>query len=493
MRNPLRFTLVVVAAVTTVAVVRADKNIAPHPNDLKYPTLDYKIPPAAQFNEKLSNGVSVYITEDRMLPVFDMRIMFRAASAFDPPEKVGLASLTGEELRDGGTKDLTPEELDEKVEFLATRITTNIGETSGMAGLSLLSKDIDEGIGLFREILKNPRFDETRFRLAKDRRLQDVKRRNDSTTNIERSEFSFLMDGEDHFSNHYSTTVSLNAITRDDLIAFHKKYIHPGNMIVAVYGDFNRKEMIKKLEKFFADWPAGEPAPKTFPKPDFTPKPGVYMVEKEGINQGRISIGHKSVMRGSPDEFPLIVMNGVLGSSGFHSRLVARVRSDEGLAYNTGSAFGQGEYWPGDFRAWFQSKSNSCAYATKIVLEEVKRLRDEKVEAKDIEDTVNYFVESFPQRFPSRLEVVTTYMDDEYSGRDSAYWLTYMDNLRKVKADDVQRVAQKYLHPDQLVILAVGDVDAMEKGGHDKGPDLHFSTFGPVTKLPLRNPETMKR
>ncbi len=482
-----------VLAAAIPAIALADKPMPAHPNDLQYPKLEYKIPPASQFREVLSNGVVVYIAEDRMLPTFDLNITLATGSAFEPKDKIGLASLTGEELRDGGTQDLTPEELDERIEFLAASLFTSIGETSGSAGISVLSKDIDAGLDLLISVLRYPRFDEDRFRLAKERRIQNIKRRNDSTDQIERSEFGFLMYGEDHFSNWYPTTATLNAITREDMLAFQRKYIHPGNMIITVSGDFDRADMLKKLEKAFSNWPVGDKSPRTFAKPEYEPKPGVYVINKEDVNQGRVTVGHLGVVRGTPDEFALQVMNGILGASGFRSRLVAKVRSDEGLAYNTGSMFGQGVYWPGAFRAWFQSKSNSCAYATRIVLDEIARMKTEKVSQADVDDTVNYYVESLPQRFESKMAILGTYAGDEYTGRDSGYWQTYVENLKKVTPDDVQRVAQKYLHPDRLVILAVGDAEAIVAGGYDKAKDLHFDSFGSVNRLPQRDPDTMRR
>ena len=217
------------------------------------------------------------------------------------------------------------------------------------------------------------------------------------------------------------------------------------------------------------------------------------MIHKEDVNQGRVTIGHKAIMRGSPDEYALQVTNGILGASGFRSRLVAKVRSDEGLAYNTGSRFNQGVYYPGNFQCWFQSKSNSCAYATNLVLDEIKRLRDEKVGQKDLDDAIAYYVESFPQRFPSRLSLLEAYVDDEYTGRDPNYWQSYVDNLKRVTVDDVKRVAKKYLHPEGLVILAVGDAEAMKIGGHDKAPKLRFDAFGQMKQLPLRDPDTLRR
>jgi predicted Zn-dependent peptidase len=211
------------------------------------------------------------------------------------------------------------------------------------------------------------------------------------------------------------------------------------------------------------------------------------------VNQGRVSIGHKSVMRGSPDEFPLFVMNAILGGSGFQSRITERVRSREGLAYSVGSQFEQGTYYPGDFRCYFQSKSNACAYATQLVFEEIERIRTEKVPQEELDNTISLFAEFFPQRFSTMMSVLRTYAGDEYTGRDPHYWQTYVENLRKVTADDVLRVARQYLHPDKLVILAVGQSEDLIKGGHDKDPEVAFERFGTVKKLNLRDPDMLKR
>ncbi|MCH8150444.1 MAG: insulinase family protein, partial [Planctomycetes bacterium] len=179
-------------------VLRAEGPLPAHPKDIKYPALHYKLPPASELREVLSNGTVVYIAEDRMLPTFDLEVTIRMGAAVEPSAKAGLASLTGDQMRDGGTKSLTPEELDERVEFLAAHLSCTIGDTRGEASLSCLSKDVDEGLELLIEMLKYPRFDEERLRLAKEERLQNIKRRNDSTASVVRIEWGFLMDGQNH-------------------------------------------------------------------------------------------------------------------------------------------------------------------------------------------------------------------------------------------------------------------------------------------------------
>ena len=485
--------LLLAACVLAGTVTMAWADVPPHPEQLVYPPLEYSVPAAEQFREVLPSGMVVYIAEDRLLPTFDLNVLIHTGGAFDPPGKAGLASLMGEQLRDGGTARLSPEELDERVEFLAARLSSNVEDTRGSAGISLLSKDIDEGLALLVEVLRTPRFDEERFRLAKERRLQNIKRRNDSTEGIEGIEWGFLLDGEDHFTNRYPSTASINAITVEDMRAFHDKYYHPGNMILSVSGDFDRQEMLARIAQAFGDWPVGEPAPRSFPAPQHEPAPGVYVIHKDDVNQGRVSIGHKAIMRGSPDEFALRVMDTILGSGGFQSRLVGKVRSDEGLAYSVGSRYQQGAYYPGDFRCFFQSKNNSCAYATQLVVTEIERLQNEAVPQEELDNTISQIVEAFPQRFSSQMALLRTYAFDEYTGRDPGFWQTYVQKLKGVTAADVMRVAKEYLHPEQLVILVVGQTDELLAGGHDKAPDLRFNQFGEVSKLAPRDPDTLKR
>ncbi len=488
MRKCATLWLLLLAVLTSGVLAQG---IPPHPDQLTFKPLKYDPPKAKDFRHTLKNGAVVYIAEDRELPLINISIIIRTGSYLDPEGKEGLAAMVGSLLRDGGTQSLTPDSLDERLDFLAASISTSIGGTQGSATLNVLTQNLDDGLALFVDILKHPRFDEERMRLYKERTLQRMKRRNDHTASIERREWNRLMYGEDFFINRLPTKKSIESITREDLIEFHRKYFYPANFIFAVSGDFKKKDMLKKLEKAFANWPNRGTKIPPVPRPKREPEPGIYMVHKD-VNQGRISIGHWAIERGNPDEFALRVMNDILGGGGFTSRIMSRVRSDEGLAYSAGSRFGIGVYYPGVFRAYFQSKTPTCAYATSIVLEEINRIRTEKVSEEELQTSINSFIETFPQNFGTAARTVRTFAQDEYTERDPDYWQNYRDNFRKVTADDVLRVAKKYLHPDKLVILGVGNVDDMLKG-YDKHP-VKFTDFGlgEVKRLPLRDPLTLE-
>ncbi len=471
----------------------AQTQIPSHPRELKYTQLDYTPPKRDKYRHVLSNGAVAYLVEDHDLPLVNVTTLVRTGGYLEPETKRGLASLTGSQIRAGGTTSKTAEQFDEAADFLAANLSSGIGDTQGTANLNCLTKDVDAGLALYFDMLRNPGFQAERLALAKSQILQGMERRNDSTTGIEAREWSRLMRGDKHFSTRDTTKASIEAITREDLMAFHKQYYQPAGFIFAVSGDFKTSEMLQKLEASMQGWPSTKALVPPVPKPEFTPVAGVYAVHKADVNQGRVRIGHTGVTRDNPDAYAISLMNDILGGGGFTSRITSRVRSDEGLAYSAGSIFGQGVYYPSDFRAAFQSKSMSTPQAIDIVMEEINRIRTTKVSAEELETAKNSAIETFPLAFASAAQIAGTFAQDEYTNRPADYWEKYRDRVRAVTADDVQRVAQKYLQPEQLVILVVGNIDDITKGNPDK-PQHSLAKLirnGQIRRIPLPDPLTL--
>jgi zinc protease len=487
----LAFVLLALAPAGLLAQTTQD--IPQHPRELKFTQLDYTPPKRDKFRHVLSNGAVAYLVEDHELPLVNVTTLVRTGAYLEPEAKRGLASLTGSQIRVGGTTSKTAEQFDEAADFLAANLSSGIGETQGTANLNCLTKDIDAGLALYFDMLKNPGFQADRLALAKSQILQGMERRNDSTTTIEAREWSRLMRGDKHFSTRESTKSSIESITREDLVAFHKQYYQPAGFIFAVSGDFKTSEMLQKLEASLGGWPSTKALVPPVPKPEFTPVAGVYAVHKADVNQGRVRIGHVGVTRDNPDVYAISIMNDILGGSGFTSRITSRVRSDEGLAYSAGSIFGQGVYYPSDFRAAFQSKSMSTPQAIDIVMEEINRIRTSKVSAEELQTAKNSAIETFPLAFASAAQVAGTFAQDEYTNRPADYWEKYRDRIRAVTAEEVQRVAQKYLQPEQLVILVVGNIDDITKGNPDK-PQHSLAKLvknGQIRRIPLPDPLTL--
>jgi zinc protease len=469
------------------------EGIPASPRDLKFPPLNFDPPKRNQYRHALSNGAVAYLVEDHDLPLINVQTLVRTGEYLEPEGRDGIASLTGAQMRAGGTKSKTAEQFDEAADFVAANISSVIGSTQGTASLNVLSKDIDAGFALYFDMLRNPAFQEDRLKLAKSQLIQQFERRNDRTDMIEGREWNRLIEGANHFSSRQETKASIDSITRDDLMQFHDKYYQPAGFIFAVSGDFKTDEMIAKLESAMSGWASNKMAVPPPPAPDFTPTPGAYVINKSDVNQSRVSIGHVGALRNSPDSYALSIMNEILGGGGFTSRITSRVRSDEGLAYSAGSSYGLGVYYPGMFRAAFQSKSAGTSQAIAIVLEEIGKIRTSKVTLEEMEIAKNYAIEVFPRVFATAGQVAGTFAQDELTNRPADYWDTYRARVKAVTGDDVQRVAMKYLQPDKLVILVVGNIDDVTKGNPDK-PQFSFTKIagGQLKKLSLPDPLTMR-
>lgn len=468
------------------------EEIPAHPDQLTFAPIAFEPPVAKDHRVVLNNGMVVFIAEDRALPLVNLSFTLRVGSWLDPRGQEGLASLTGSQIRRGGTKALTAEELDERLDFLAARASTGFGGTSGSASLNCLADNLDEALALFVEMLREPGFQQDRLDLAKEQTLQEMKRRNDDSADIEAREWNVLLNGEGHFTNRFTTEASLGGIDRDDLVAFHRKYVHPSQMIAAVSGAFDKADMLRRLEEAFADWP-GE-APEVPPIPDTVEPaaPGLYRIEKD-VNQGRVSLGLSGVRRDHPDVYALELMNDILGGSGFTSRIMKTVRSNEGLAYSAGSGIRFGVWYPGRFRAGFQSKSPTVAWATELVLQEIRKIRDEGVTEAELDTMKSSLIESFPSSFNSKARSMAIFASDEYTGRDPDYWRTYRDRIGAVDTADVQRVAWTHLLPEKMILLVVGSLADIDRGNEKHPVKLEeLAPGGKVTELPLRDPMTMK-
>ena len=472
-----------------------DSKIVAHPSKLAFPQLVFTPPKAAGVRSVLSNGTPVYVVEDPSLPLVDLQVMVRTGAYLEPAGKEGVAGAVGSQMRAAGVEGRSPEDFDEEVAFLAAEMSTSIGDTMGSARFNCLAKDLDQVMGMFFLMLRKPAFDEKRLEIYRSQVLQNLARRNDSTTSIESREWTRLLRGPTHFTNDKVTKAAVEGMTRADLVAFHGKHFHPGNFILAVSGDVKRKQVIALLEKHLAGWKAAPGEPGKIPVPGAPAKPGVYMVDKPDVNQGRVGIGHIGVQRDHPDYFALRVMNQILGGGGFASRIMSRVRSDEGLAYTARSSYDFGVYYPGVFRAYFQSKSESVAHAATLVLEEIEKIRSEPVTSEELNTARNYMVEVFPRFFASASQVAGTFAREEFTGRSDDFFSTYRENIRGVTAEKILQVAKKHLTPDKTIILVVGNSKDILAGDPDK-PQFSIRKLageGKIENIPLADPLSLKR
>ncbi len=488
MRRFLTFVVLLLAAAPLALAAGAE--IPKRPEDLVFSTVEWDIPDADALRFELDNGTPVYALRDGQFPLVNIAVYFHGGRYLVPEGHEGLHALASEVWRTGGAGELTASELDEELDFLAANLSVNIGDVTGSVGLNVLSKDLEAAMALMMDVLTDPRFQEDRFAKAKDDLLQNMKTRNDNTASIEGREWSRLIYGDNYFMNRLATQTSVAAVTPTMAKTFVTSLIKSDNIIIAVSGDFDEAGLKKMLEDTFGAFPAmDEPLPP-IPQPDHTPEPGVYVVDKEDVNQGRVSFGHIGYRLGDPDQFALMVGNDIVGGYGFTARMMKTIRSNEGLAYSAYSALGFPTTYPGSIRAFFQSKSSTCAYAAKLGFDLYEEMRNDAVTDEELTVSKNGFIETFPKSFGSASQTVSVFAVDELLGRPHSYWVNYRDNVAAVDADAITKAFQTKIHPDKMIVLVVGNLAEIMEGHPDH--DAAFSDFGEIHELPLRDPMTLE-
>jgi zinc protease len=428
---------------------------ARHYTELNFaPLPDVKLPKYERYT--LKNGMVVYLMEDHELPLVGGTALVRTGSRFEPSEKVGLAEITGEVMRTGGTKKYTPDQLNEILEQRAASVETGIGEASGSASFSSLTEDVDTVVDLFTSVLREPMFAAEKLELAKTQQKGGISRRNDDPNSIAGREFRKLIYGQQSPYARTEEYATLDKISREDMVRFYQQYFYPNNIILGVVGDFEPKKMKALIQARFGDWkPSPKPVKPQLPQVSQANAGGVFFVNQPQLTQSSIMIGHLGGMFNSPDYAALDVLSNVL--NGFGGRLFNEVRSRQGLAYSVYGVWSPRHDYPGMFIAGGQTRSDATVQFVKAVKDEIKRIQVQPVAAKELsfakESTINSFVFNFedPGQTLSRL------MRYEYFRYPADFLFRYRRQVELTTATDVQRVAKKYLKPENLVTLVVGN------------------------------------
>jgi predicted Zn-dependent peptidase len=470
------------------------QDIPDRPEKLHYKPLSYATPLTKDFKAKLKNGIPVYIAPDPSIAFVRLSLQIRGGSYLNPSGKEGLAGLFGSQWRAGGTLRTPAEQLDERLEFLAGAIESRFGATTGSLSFNVMEKDLVEGLKLFMEVLQEPAFAQDRIDLAKKNTLQGLERRNDAPQSIYGYTLGYLLSGENHWTTRPTTIGSLDAITQADLKAIHAKLLHPSNFVISVTGKFEKKVMLDHLNATLGTLKPGKDAqvsPKV-PAPDFARKPGIYLADKD-VPQSVVGFVLPGLRRSDPDWHATEVLNEILGGNAMTTRFMKKIRSDEGLTYGITSNFEPGIHWRGDWTCQFQTKNRSVAYALRLALAEIERIRKEPLTDEELSDKKRSILDGFPANFPSKGAIANTFASEAINGWPEDYWSSFREKIQAVTKEDIQRVAQKYLNPSEMIILAVGKASEVEEGDVKDHPGkLAEVTKLPFVKLPLRDPKTMK-
>jgi predicted Zn-dependent peptidase len=470
LRRLTSLSLALVVAVGAISACDGGTGDGPRPEDFTYEPLDFTPPSPGQFRTELSNGLVVYIAEDHQIPWVDASLLVRTGPFLEPPDKIGVESMTQRIMREGGTTSMTGEEITERMDFLAGSLTAT--------GLSVHIRHLDEVLGVWMDILTDPAFPEDKIRRNKEAALVAYENRNKNVSTVGRRAFNELVYGLDSPITTQATASIINGINRSDLFEWHRKYWGANNAILVVAGDFNRAEMLEKLEATFGQWGTAEEAVPPIPEVAQAAGAGVYMIEPEVIpNQGVIQIGHLGIMQDDPDYAAVDLMNYILGGGSFSSRITRIVRSDNGLAYSTGSRFSGGTLYPGTFAASCQTKNSTVVFAAQLMLNEIERIRNEPVPEEDLEFARTARINAFPALFGgggrsgAMFATLRNLANLEFNNRPMDYYDTYVQKYEAVTVEDIQRVAQKYLQPENMIIMVAGNIEESRAGADEMLPN----------------------
>ncbi len=463
---------------------------ATRPSELKYTPLSYTPPDPTAFRTILAKTLRAYVQEDHALPLVSISALIHFGDLYVPKGMEGLGALLADTLIKGGTQTREGEAIENRIDFLGATLSFRVTERIATLSLSVLSKDLDEGLDLFFDVLRHPEFREAPVMLARARLVERLRQANDQPGTVLAREFEKVIYG-DHPLGRQPTKKSFESISPQELKSIHAQYFVPANMILTAAGDFRKPALKAKIERKLAGWKAKDVAFPEIARAFADPEPGVYFVQK-AISQGYISLGHLGIEETHPDYHTVQVMNFILGGGSFTSRITSKVRSDEGLSYNQGSRFSYRWGFPGTFSGYVQTKSATVGYAISLIQDEFRRIRETEVTDDELEVAVNYYLESFSSAFETPDMTMTTFANLEMTGKPMDYYKTYRDCVRAVSKAKVREVANRTIQAGKMAIMIVGDFEPCNQGGEkwagplDKLGTVRFVTLiDPLTGEPL--------
>lgn len=441
------------------------------------------IPPLAKFapqeptRVQLPNGMVIFLQEDHELPLISGTALIKGGASSEPAAKTGMMSIYSASWRTSGTEKKTGDQLDDELEAIGARVETGGGVDTTSANFNCLKENFDQVFADFLDVLEHPVFREDKIALAKRRLSTAISRRNDEIDSIASREAAKLGYGKDSPYGREAEYWTVAAVTRQDLLDWHKRHFAPNNIIFGIVGDFDSKQMENRLRESFGSLPKATPYdPPHIPVPG--PKPGVYLAEKTDVNQSEIAMLGVGIRRDNPDYFAVRVMNEIFGG-GFSSRLFKNLRSKQALAYSVGGGIGAGYNHPGLIDISIGTKSASTAKAVAALYQQIDDLLANPPTETELKQARDSILNGFIFAYDSPDKIVGEQLTYELYGYPKDFLERFRDAVDKVTAADVSRVARKYIEKRKLAVLVVGNPKEFDKS---------LAEFGQVTKLDISIP-----
>lgn len=429
----------------------------PSPDKLKYVPLQFTLPQTQRV--VLDNGIVLHILENHELPLVNINALVKTGTMYDPQGKAGVAELTAYVMRTGGTKKLSSTETDKQLDSIAASVSIGMSLESAQINFSVLRENLEKGIDLLSQIVMQPALEKDKFELAVQLKKEELRRIKDDPQKLAFREFNKLIYANDPRGS-FSSSKSLANIARNDLVEFYNRFFLPNNIIFAVSGDITREEAVEIFRRYFGEWKAGK-IPAYLPPPAGKSKAGLYCIDKE-IAQSTIVSGQFTTSKTDPDFYSFTVLDFIIGSGGFSSRIFSAVRNNEGLAYSAGS-FYRAKPAYGVFGTYAFTKTSSTMKTLSLINSILEKIKTGTVTAGEAywakQSIINGFVFSFDT--PEHIAWQQVNLESEKLPAD--FLINYRNKIEKVSVKDLNDTAVRYLDKTKNSVLILGDSKKFDK------------------------------
>ncbi len=459
------------------------------PEKLKLQARPFSIPRGEDHRVLLNGAVPAYLGQDKAAPVLRVTLLYRTGIWLDPPGKEGLAEAAAFLLRSGGAGDMTPEQFDKALEDRAIELRAEATQDTFRLVLWSLAREGGSALDLLRQAVTAPRFDSQRLELWKKRKIEELKALHDGPEQVVRLYWRDIIWGENHTVGRRPTLKSVQSITREDLIAWRKRFLVPENLFLVATSDRPVGQLRKRLEAALEPLLRGSARKggrkadpfASLPQPPPPKPPGVYLVPVP-VHKATLRIGHRGIRYSDKRLLAFQVVSYIFGEGSFQSRLTERVRTEEGLTYGIFSYVIPGWVFPGTTIVQASTDPPNVSRVIELVREEVQLLAEKGVTLQEIDAAKKSMIARFAGFFEDLHDTLTATALLEYRGRPLDFYATYRKRLGALTPEEINRAARAFLKPGELKILIAGDLKAIE------GAKPPLSRFGPVRVLPLRDP-----
>jgi zinc protease len=467
----------------------AGSGLPEHYSKIVHPGFDYQPPHPNAFKAVLDKGVVAYLVPDSSLALIQMTVYFGHPNLPAKPEDAASLRLYSSLLKAGGSKRFTPEQLEDSLEFVAASLSAGLGTFQSEMSLDALRKDAYALFDLLPEVALYPRIDAEAFKVQKRTYLENIKHRYDTPRGVMGVAYEHVLYGP-HPAGWIATEKEVEALTPARLKAWSGAGFSTRGMVIGVAGQFDKAEMIAQLNKLVAALPDGyKNKPDSLPPFRGADKPGIYLVDKQAT-QATIKMGAPGVKRPHPDYYPLVVASYAFGDGGFTSRLMEKVRSNEGLAYGVDSDVGSDYNRQATVGVSLQTKVETGAYAIKLVLDEMERMAKDGITPAELQRAKDGLIKSLPSLFDTKASTARIFAQGEVWKRSPDHYKEYIETLNKMTKAEVDAAFRKYFNRDSMRIVVVGPKDALAR--KDARSGLSLAALGTVKELSLKDIEARK-